>query len=218
MKKNLITIIFLYFLGYLIVNFFYENNYYNLDYFYIFSKENYLISIFVFCFLFIFGMVMLLPVAMVLLLASGIIWGVAVGTVISTISTSIAASISFLIIRNFSNYKIFKTIKEKILSNSKIDIKIGNQIKYVILCTLNPLLPQGLLNYAFGLTNIKFKDFFIIISVVSAILNFFYVMLGASLKIIIIEGSLKTGIIYFGIAITFITLLYFIKDLKAKKK
>ena len=43
-------------------------------------------------------------------------------------------------------------------------------------------------------------------------------MLGASLKIIIIEGNIKTGIIYFGIGITAITLVYFIKDIKLFKK
>ena len=83
---------------------------------------------------------------------------------------------------------------------------------------MNPFLPQSLLNYAFGLTNVNFKDFFIIITIISAILNLFYVMLGASLKVIIIEGSLKTGIIYFGIAITAITLVYVIKDTKILNK
>ena len=46
----------------------------------------------------------------------------------------------------------------------------------------------------------------------------FYVMLGSSLKVIIIEGSLKTGMIYFGVAITAITLIYFLKDTKLFKK
>ena len=74
------------------------------------------------------------------------------------------------------------------------------------------------MNYAFGLTSVTFKDFFIIITIVSSILNFFYVMLGSSLKVIIIEGSLKTGMIYFGVAITAITLIYFLKDIKLFKK
>ena len=43
-------------------------------------------------------------------------------------------------------------------------------------------------------------------------------MLGASLKIIIVEGNIKTGIIYFGIGITAITIVYFIKDIKLFKK
>ena len=46
----------------------------------------------------------------------------------------------------------------------------------------------------------------------------FYVMLGSSLKVIIIEGSLKTGIIYFGVAITAITVIYFLKDTRLFKK
>ena len=42
-------------------------------------------------------------------------------------------------------------------------------------------------------------------------------MLGSSLKVIIIEGSLKTGMIYFGVAITAI-IIYFLKDTKLFKK
>ena len=103
------------------------------------------------------------------------------------------------------------------MSKSNININTSDQIKYVILCTLNPLLPQSILNYAFGLTSVKFKDFFIIITIISSILNF-YVMLGSSLKVIIIEGSLKTGIIYFGLAITAITVIYFLKDTRLFKK
>tara|TARA_Y100000996_G_C22557365_1_gene656012 strand:+ start:5191 stop:5682 length:492 start_codon:yes stop_codon:yes gene_type:complete len=163
-------------------------------------------------------MVMLMPIAMIFLFTSGIIWGVVEGTIISTISTSIAASISFLIMRNFSEKKLLNNLKYKILSKSNININTSDQIKYVILCTLNPLLPQSILNYAFGLTSVKFKDFFIIITIISSILNFFYVMLGSSLKVIIIEGSLKTGIIYFGLAITAITVIYFLKDTRLFKK
>ncbi len=163
-------------------------------------------------------MVMLMPIAMIFLFTSGIIWGVVEGTIISTISTSAAASISFLIMRNFSENKLLSNLKYKIMSKSNININTNDQIKYVILCTLNPLLPQSILNYAFGLTSVKFKDFFIIITIISSILNFFYVMLGSSLKVIIIEGSLKTGIIYFGLAITAITVIYFLKDTRLFKK
>lgn len=196
----------------------YRNNFYNFEFIYNFSLVNSSLSIIIFCSLFIFGMVMLMPIAMIFLFTSGIIWGVVEGTIISTISTSAAASISFLIMRNFSENKLLSNLKYKIVSKSNININTNDQIKYVILCTLNPLLPQSILNYAFGLTSVKFKDFFIIITIISCILNFFYVMLGSSLKVIIIEGSLKTGIIYFGLAITAITLIYFLKDTRLFKK
>ena len=159
-----------------------------------------------------------MPIAMFFLFISGIIWGAALGTIISTIATSSAASISFLVMRNFSNSRFFSKIKDKISKKFDLNIDTKNQIKYIVLCTLNPFLPQSILNYAFGLTSIKFKDFFITITLLSLILNFFYVMLGASLKIIIIEGNIKTGIIYFGIGITAVTLVYFIKDTKLFKK
>ena len=218
MKKNLLIILSLYLFGFIIVYLLNINNFYTFEFIYNFSLENPSLAIALFCFLFIFGMVMLMPIAMIFLFTSGIIWGVVEGTIISTISTSIAASISFLIMRNFSENKLLRNLKYKIMSKSNININTNDQIKYVILCTLNPLLPQSILNYAFGLTSVKFKDFFIIITIISSILNFFYVMLGSSLKVIIIEGSLKTGIIYFGLAITAITVIYFLKDTRLFKK
>ena len=218
MKKNFLIILLFYIIGFVVIYTLYRNNFYNFEFIYNFSLVNSSLSIIVFCFLFIFGMVMLMPIAMIFLFTSGIIWGVVEGTIISTISTSIAASISFLIMRNFSENKLLSNLKYKIMSKSNININTNNQIKYVILCTLNPLLPQSILNYAFGLTSVKFKDFFIIITIISSILNFFYVMLGSSLKVIIIEGSLKTGIIYFGLAITAITVIYFLKDTRLFKK
>jgi len=217
-KKNFLIILLFYIIGFVVTYTLYRNNFYNFEFIYNFSLVNSSLSIIVFCFLFIFGMVMLMPIAMIFLFTSGIIWGVVEGTIISTISTSIAASISFLIMRNFSEKKLLNNLKYKILSKSNININTSDQIKYVILCTLNPLLPQSILNYAFGLTSVKFKDFFIIITIISSILNFFYVMLGSSLKVIIIEGSLKTGIIYFGLAITAITVIYFLKDTRLFKK
>ncbi len=218
MKKNFLIILLFYIIGFVVTYMLYRNNFYNFEFIYNFSLVNSSLSIIIFCSLFIFGMVMLMPIAMIFLFTSGIIWGVVEGTIISTISTSAAASISFLIMRNFSENKLLSNLKYKIVSKSNININTNDQIKYVILCTLNPLLPQSILNYAFGLTSVKFKDFFIIITIISCILNFFYVMLGSSLKVIIIEGSLKTGIIYFGLAITAITLIYFLKDTRLFKK
>ena len=217
MKKNIIIIFLVYLFGFVIINSLYNNNFYNYDFLYNFNTDRPYLSILIFCFLFIFGMVMLMPIAMFFLFVSGIIWGAILGTIISTIATSAAASISFLIMRNFSKNNFFSKLKQKI--SDKIDLNIGkrDQIKYIILCTLNPFLPQSLLNYAFGLTSVKFKDFFIIITLASLILNYFYVMLGASLKVIIVEGNIKTGIIYFGIGITAITIVYFIKDIKLFK-
>ena len=79
----------------------------------------------------------------------------------------------------FSNNEIFcKTslligVKEKIVKKLNFNIKENIQVKYVVLCTLNPLLPQGPLNYAFGLTGLGLKTFIIIITLTSLGINFF---------------------------------------------
>ena len=91
--------------------------------------------------------------------------------------------ITFLIMRNFSKNKFFKKLKEKINNKIKLDIDSKNQIKYIILCTLNPFLPQSLINYAFGLTSIKFKDFFYHYYICIISFEFFYVILVQALRL-----------------------------------
>ena len=212
MKKDLLSILILYIVGYLFLLYLYNNNIFSFDYISSFSQDYNYLAIIVFVLLFIFGMVMLLPIAILFLFTSGIIWGPLVGTIVSTISTTVAASLAFFLIRHFSESKIFSKIHLTVKDKLRLNFGERNQIKYIILTTLNPFLPQGILNYAYGLTSVRYKNFLIAITIVSLIINFFYVLLGSSLKVIVIEGSLKAGIIYFGIAITAITIIYLFRD------
>ena len=129
MKKNILIILFLYLCGYLIIHSLYKNNFYSIEYIYDFSLENTILALILFSLLFIFGMVMLLPIAMIFLFTSGIIWGVTYGTIISTVCTSIAASISFLVMRNFSNTNLVCKLKEKINNRLKLDMNVNDQIR-----------------------------------------------------------------------------------------
>lgn len=198
--------------------FLYNNDYFNLEFIQNSSDGLDILKIFIFCVLFSFGMIMLLPIALFFLLTAGIVWDVLLGTLISTVSTTFAACVSFLIMRYFAKTSLLIGVKEKIVKKLNFNIKENIQVKYVVLCTLNPLLPQGPLNYAFGLTGLGLKTFIIIITLTSLGINFFYVLLGSSLKVLVIEGSYKTGIIYFGVAISIITFIYFVSDSKLAKK
>ena len=130
MKKNIIIIFLVYLFGFVVINSLYSNNFYNYEFLYNSHTDRPYLSILIFCFLFIFGMVMLMPIAM-FLFVSGIIWGAILGTIISTIATTAAASISFLIMRNFSKNN-FSKLKQKI--SDRIDLNIGKEIKQNISC------------------------------------------------------------------------------------
>ena len=100
---------------------------------------------------------MLMPIAMLFLFTSGIIWGVVEGTIISTISTSIAASLTFNNAKFFRK-KLLSNLKYKIMSKSNININTNDQIKYDFMY-FKSIITSKFLNYAFGLTSVTFKDF-----------------------------------------------------------
>ena len=217
MKNNLIFLIFIYALCFLSMYYFYNNGYLSYDFFESISKENSKLSVILFIMFFSAGMIFLLPVSLIFLLMSGIIWGPYYGAIISTISTTIAAGSSFLIMRYLSKSNIMVFIKNKINIEINLKITIENQLKYIILTTINPLLPQAILNYSFGLSKILFSQFIIYMAITSLVVNFLYTLLGASLKSIVIDGNITKGIIFFGIGITAITIILLTKDTKIFK-
>ena len=217
MKNNLIFLILIYLLIFLVIYYFYNSSFLTYDFFESLSREKFKLSIVLFILFFSAGMIFLLPLGLIFLLMSGIIWGPYYGAIISTISTTIAAGSSFLIMRYLSESNIIVYIKNKIDIEINLKITIDNQLKYIVLTTINPLLPQAILNYSFGLSKILFSQFIIYITITSLIINFFYTLLGASLKSIVIDGNITKGIIFFGIGITVITIILLTKDTKIFK-
>jgi uncharacterized membrane protein YdjX (TVP38/TMEM64 family) len=95
----------------------------------------------------------------VLTLASGIIFGLAKGTVYSLIGATLGASASFLVAR----YVARNRVERKISGNAKfaaIDKAVGREgFKIVALLRLSPAFPFNLLNYALGLTTVRFLPY-----------------------------------------------------------
>ena len=83
------------------------------------------------------------------------------GFVFVFIAAVIGSCLAFLI----SRYLARKTIEKKLQGNQKffsIDRAIGEQgLKIVFLLRLSPAFPFNLLNYALGLTKIRFQDYVI---------------------------------------------------------
>jgi uncharacterized membrane protein YdjX (TVP38/TMEM64 family) len=95
----------------------------------------------------------------ILTMASGIIFGLTKGTVYSLIGATLGASAAFLTAR----YGARSRIERKIAGNAKfaaIDKAVGREgFKIVSLLRLSPAFPFNLLNYALGLTKVRFLPY-----------------------------------------------------------
>ena len=97
----------------------------------------------------------------VLTLAAGAIFGLARGVAYVMIGASIGACLAFLVARYFARDALEQRLHEH--SNfHAIDRAIGCEgRKIVFLLRLSPVFPFNLLNYALGLTNVRFVDYLI---------------------------------------------------------
>jgi len=95
----------------------------------------------------------------VLTLAAGAIFGLVKGAVIVFVSATVGATIAFLIAR----YVARQIIENRLKGNHRfaaVDNAIGKDgLKIVLLLRLSPLFPFNLLNYALGLTSVRFTDY-----------------------------------------------------------
>ena len=97
----------------------------------------------------------------VLTLAAGAIFGLVWGTAYVMVGATIGASLAFLVAR----YIARGTIENRFQGNKRfvaIDRAVERQgLKIVLLLRLSPVFPFNLLNYALGLTNVRFVDYLI---------------------------------------------------------
>lgn len=118
------------------------------------------VGVILFIFLYIVASVFFLP-GSVLTFGAGAIYGVVWGSVWVSIASTLGASVAFLVGRYLARDKI----AHKIAGNpsfSAIDEAVAHQgWKIVGLTRLSPVFPFNLLNYAFGLTKVKFHHYVI---------------------------------------------------------
>ena len=108
--------------------------------------------------------VMLLP-ALPLTVAGGILFGPVGGIIYTAIGSTIGASIAFLISRYLARELVAKLLSKKGLW-SELDKEVEKRgWKIVAFTRLIPLFPFNFLNYAFGLTKIKFSHYVLASSV-----------------------------------------------------
>jgi pyruvate/2-oxoglutarate dehydrogenase complex dihydrolipoamide dehydrogenase (E3) component/uncharacterized membrane protein YdjX (TVP38/TMEM64 family) len=102
--------------------------------------------------------VLLLP-GLILTLGAGFAYGVAVGVPLVWVSANLGAALAFLLGRTLARDRI----AARVAGNAKfaaIDRAVGREgLKIVLLTRLSPAFPFNLLNYAYGLTRVTFRDY-----------------------------------------------------------
>ncbi|GCL37598.1 MULTISPECIES: TVP38/TMEM64 family protein [Sphaerospermopsis] len=97
----------------------------------------------------------------ILTLGAGVLFDVFWGSVYVFIGATLGATAAFLIGRYLARNWVIK----KIANNKKfaaIDNAVGREgLKIVLLTRLSPIFPFNLLNYAFGVTAVSLKDYFL---------------------------------------------------------
>ena len=128
-------------------------NIYNLSFFF-----NTGIGILSFVCIYILIVLLILPASWLSLL-SGFLYGSYLGSIIVFISASIGASVAFFISKTFFAKKIKNLLSRypKLSVMEKVVEKGG--LKLIFLARLSPIFPFSILNYFYGLNNIKFRDF-----------------------------------------------------------
>lgn len=113
-----------------------------------------------FILLYIIATVAFLP-GSILTLGAGVVFGVILGSFYVFIGATLGATAAFLVGR----YLARSWVAKKIEGNNKfraIDEAVGKEgLKIVLLTRLSPVFPFNLLNYAYGITGVSLKDYFI---------------------------------------------------------
>lgn len=107
---------------------------------------------------YVVGTVALVPGSL-LTLAAGALFGVVRGTVYALLGASLGAVAAFLIARHVARQPVERRVLED-PRFQRIDEAIGREGRRVVfLLRLSPVFPFALLNYALGLTRVRFADY-----------------------------------------------------------
>lgn len=97
----------------------------------------------------------------ILTIGAGVIFGVVRGSIYVSIAATLGATAAFLVGR----YLARDWVSARLEGNAKfkaIDEAVGTQgWKIVVLTRLSPMFPFNLLNYAYGLTRVTLRDYFL---------------------------------------------------------
>ena len=116
------------------------------------------IGIFAFIFLYVVIVLLILPASWLSLLA-GFLYGTYLGSIIVFLAAVTGASLAFYISKSFLSIKLKNVINRFSRLSLMEQVVQKGGLKLILLARLSPIFPFSILNYFYGLNNIKFRDF-----------------------------------------------------------
>ena len=152
------------------------------------SNNHVVYSILIFVITYIAVVSFSIPIATILTLVGGFLYGVYLGTILVVVSATIGGVITFISFRYSFNNNSNKKISEGQINNFQKGFR-KNAVSYLLFLRLVPLFPFFLVNIACGLIKIKTKDF--ILGTFFGIIpgTFVYVWVGSGIGFTFMKGS-----------------------------
>lgn len=145
----------------------------------VFVQNNYLLTVLCFIVLYIFSVAFLIPIATLLTLAGGFLFGSIFGVLFVNIGATLGAVLAFL----FARYLIGKKIQDKYVKQlEKFNAQLEeNKFQYLFFLRLVPLFPFFLVNFFCAVTHVDLRTFFITTSIGILPGSFVYTYAGSQL-------------------------------------
>ena len=156
-----------------------------------FVANNYVVSALAFIGLYIVSVAVIIPIATVLTLAGGFLFGSVVGLVFVNIGATIGAILAFLLARYLLGNKVQEKYKVQLEKfNKELE---ENKYQYLFSLRFLPIFPFFLVNSLCGVTNVDMKTFFITTSLGIIPGSFVYTFAGSQLSNINSINDIFTG-------------------------
>ncbi len=124
-----------------------------------FVENNYLVTVIGFILIYIVSVAFLIPIATVLTLSGGFLFGTLFGAVFVNIGATLGAVLAFL----FARYIVGNKVQEKYASKlEKFNKELEeNKFQYLFSLRFLPIFPFFLVNFFCGVTHVDLRTFFI---------------------------------------------------------
>lgn len=157
--------------------------------------SNYLLTIVLFILVYIVSVAFLIPIATVLTLTGGVLFGAVSGTLYVNIGATIGATLAFLFARYIMGEKV-QSKYEKQLNKFNTELET-NKYQYLFSLRFLPIFPFFLVNFLCGVTKLDLKSFVITTSLGIIPGSFVYTYAGSKLSSIDSLGDIFSKDILF---------------------
>lgn len=173
-----------------------------------------LLGVLVYVVVYIVAVVAMAP-GLMLTLAAGFIWGPLMGALVAWPSSLLAATTAFVIGRYLARTTIEQRFGNRTLFHAIQRATVLHGLKIVILLRLSPVAPFGLLNYVFGLTQLKTRSYALATGIGLLPTTFLYAYVGSLAKSVAdlgTAGAPVRGVLYWaGLGATVLVTLFVTK-------